>query len=116
MTSSFSPVGSLNEFVLMANTREKIYECEVKKLFLRNGVKRWKWIRMTVTDALAAEASEIRCKDCHGAVRMHKKHVGHGPAPHVEHKSKADSEHCPSGFYFKQSQHREARLSMRPVE
>jgi len=100
----------------MGDNCDKIYECEVKKPFLRNRVKTLEWVRTPVADALAAKASEIRCKDCHGAVRMHKKHVSHCPAPHVEHKRKEDSEYCPSGFYFKQSPGRKARLSLHPVK
>jgi hypothetical protein len=36
----------------MAN-EEKIYECEVKKLFMRGGVKRWEWVISSVADAIA---------------------------------------------------------------
>lgn len=35
----------------MAN-EEKIYECEVKKLFMRGGVKRWEWVISSVADAI----------------------------------------------------------------
>ena len=31
---------------------EKIYECEVKKLFIRNGIKRMEWVCVSVRDAL----------------------------------------------------------------
>jgi len=95
---------------------EKIYECEVKKLFMRDGVKRWEWLRMSVADAIREGATEFRCKDCHGAVRLHGKHVAHAPAPHVEHKSRQDSEYCPSGMYFRQHPGREPGLSSAPVE
>jgi hypothetical protein len=94
---------------------DRIYECEVKKLFLRNGVKTWQWVAMAVGDALREGATEFRCKDCHGTVKLHSKHVAHGPAPHVEHKSRQDSEYCPSGFYFKQNPGRVSRLSFMPV-
>jgi len=94
---------------------ETIYECEVKKLFLRDGTKRWEWVVMPVADAIRNGATEFRCKDRHGSVRLHGKHVAHGPAPHVEHKSRQDSEHCPAGFYFRQCPGRAARLSVQPV-
>jgi len=84
------------------NMGERIYQCEVKKLFSRNGEKRWEWVTSSVADALRDGVSEFRCKDCHGAVRLHGKHVAHGPAPHVEHKSRQDSEYCPSGMYYRQ--------------
>ena len=38
----------------MAN-EGKIYECEVKKLFMRDGVKCWGWLRMSVLDAEVRE-------------------------------------------------------------
>jgi hypothetical protein len=94
---------------------ERIYECEVKKLFLRNGEKVWVWVVASVSDALQDEATEFRCKDCHGAVRLHGKHVAHGPAPHVEHKLRQDSEYCPAGMYFRQHPGRESRISSHPV-
>jgi len=94
---------------------EKIYHCEVKKLYRRGDGKQWEWVEMPVKKALEEGASEFRCKDCHGAVKLHGKHVPHGPAPHIEHKSRKDSEYCPSGFYFKQNPGREPRLSGNPV-
>jgi hypothetical protein len=42
--------------------------------------------------------------------------VGHGPAPHVEHRSRQDSEYCPAGMYFKQNPGRVPRLLTMPVE
>jgi hypothetical protein len=96
--------------------QEKIYLCEIKKLFLREGTKRWEWVTATVEDALRDGATEFRCKDCHGRVKLHARHVSHGPAPHVEHKSRQDSEYCPSGFYFRQHQGRGPRLSEDPVD
>lgn len=94
---------------------EKIYECEVKKLFLRDGKKVCEWVLMSVADAIRDGATEFRCKDCHGAVKPHGKHLAHGPAPHVEHKSRQDSEYCLAGFYFRQHPGREARLPFSPV-
>ena len=54
----------------MAET-ERIYSCEVKKLFLRNGEKVWEWVVVNVADAIRDDATQFRCKDCHGAVRLH---------------------------------------------
>ena len=95
---------------------EKIYSCEVKKLFLRNGERVWEWVVTEVADAIRDDAAEFRCKDCHGAVRLHKKHVLHGPAPHFEHKSHQDSEYCPAGMHFRRHPGREPRLSDMPVK
>jgi hypothetical protein len=94
---------------------EKIYECEVKRLFRREDRKVWEWKKMAVADAIADGASEFRCKDCHGAVKLHGKHVSHGPAPHIEHKHRQDSEYCIAGMYFRQHPGRDSRLSQRPV-
>jgi hypothetical protein len=95
---------------------ERIYDCEVKKLFMRDGQKRWDWVVMAVADAIRNGATEYRCKDCHGAVKLHGKHVQHGPAPHVEHKSRQDSEYCPAGMYFRKHPGRLPLLSSMPVQ
>ena len=95
---------------------EKIYVCEVKKLFRRGEQKQWEWVEMSVKKALEDGVTQFRCKDCHGAVRLHGKNVAHGPAPHIEHKSRQDSEYCPAGIYFRQNPGREPRLSMSPVQ
>lgn len=95
---------------------ERIYACEVKKLFRNGDMNEWRWVVKPVRDALADGVTEFRCKDCNGAVKLHGKHVPHGPAPHVEHKSRQDSEYCPSGFYFKKQPGRQPRLSSHPVK
>lgn len=95
---------------------EKIYSCEVKKLFLRNGIKKRLWAVANVADAIRDEATEFRCKDCHGAVKLRGKHVKDGPAPHIEHKLRQDSEYCAGGMYFQQNPGREPRLSNMPVD
>lgn len=101
---------------MSVRTNERIYQCEVKKLFKRGDEKTWEWVQMTVADAIRDEVNHFRCKDCHGAVRLHGQHVGHGPAPHVEHRSRQDSEYCPAGMYFKQNPGRVPRLLTMPVE
>jgi hypothetical protein len=60
--------------------KEKIYVCEAKKLFLRNGQKQTEWVVMGVADAIKDGVAEFRCKDCRGKVRLHGKHVEYGPA------------------------------------
>jgi len=94
---------------------DRIYECEVKRWFMLNGEKVREWKKVPVIEALNAKTSEVRCSDCHGSVRLHGRHVAHGPAPHAEHRSRQDSEYCPSGHYFKQNPGRTPRLSENPV-
>jgi hypothetical protein len=95
---------------------ERIYHCEVKKLFKRGDEKVWEWVTMSVADAIRDEVTTFRCKDCHGAVQLHGRHVAHGPAPHVEHRSRQDSEYCPAGMYFRQNPGRIPCLSTAPME
>jgi hypothetical protein len=97
-------------------TKERIYICEVKKLIVRNGEKVWDWVIADVADAIRDEATHFRCNDCHGAVRLHGEHVEHGLAPHVEQRSRQDSEYCPEGMYFRQHPGRVPKLSGMPVE
>jgi hypothetical protein len=95
---------------------EQIYECEVKRLHVLDGKKQWRWVKKAVREAISEADAEVRCKDCHGAVKVHGKHVLHGPAPHVEHKSRQDSEYCPSGMYFRLARDgRQPKLSKNPV-
>ena len=94
---------------------DEIYECEVRRLFIRNGEKVRDWKRVPVEQALADKPSGVRCAFCHGKVRLNGRHVKHGPRPHAEHYSRQDSEYCPAGHYFKQSRGREPRLSDNPV-
>ncbi len=48
----------------------KIYECEVKKLFKKDGVNEWRWVVGPVKDAISDGVTEFRCKDWHGAVKL----------------------------------------------
>ncbi len=97
--------------------REKIYECEVKRRRVspEGGYKPF-WKAKTVVEALADGDTEFRCKDCHGQVKLFRKHVAHAAAPHIEHKERSDSEYCPSGMYFREATDgRLPRLSEAPV-
>lgn len=78
--------------------KEKIHECEVKKLHQINGQRFWKWIRRSVSEINRGEV--IRCHACKGKVRLHKKRDLNGPQDHVEHIRYEDSKNCPEGFYF----------------
>lgn len=97
--------------------KEKIYECEVKRIRVLQGVRSSFWKVKTVREAVEDNDAEFRCKECHGQVKLLKRHVAHAAAPHVEHVSRLDSEFCPEGMYFKAATDgRVPRLSESPVE
>lgn len=78
--------------------KEKIYECEVNKLHQIDGKRFLKWIRRNASEVTRNES--IRCHECKGPVRLHKKRIANGPNDHVEHIHRSDSEKCPLGFYY----------------
>jgi hypothetical protein len=103
----------------MAAEREtKLYECEVKRRRVKaGGGYEPFWKTKVVAEAVVDADTEFRCKDCGGAVKLFKSHKVGGPAAHAEHKSREDSEYCPSGMYFKKATDgREPRPSQNPVE
>jgi len=87
-------------------------QCEQRKLFIENGKEVTRWSVVPVSKLYGAPPADIRCMHCHGAVRVHKRQVEHGPQDHVEHRSRQDSEHCKGGIYFKGVH----RLSTAPVK
>ena len=98
--------------------REKIYECEVRRRRRSTNSTGYEsfWKVKTVQEALEDNDTEFRCKDCHGAVKLFKKRVPNGPASHVEHIHKPDSEYCPGSIFFQQATDgREPRLSETPI-
>ena len=101
----------------MAVEREKFYECEVKRLRVRaTGGYEPFWKVKPITVALEDNDTEFRCKDCGGAVKVFKRRTPEGPAAHIEHKLKSDSEYCASGLYFlKATDGRQPRPSATPV-
>ena len=86
--------------------------CEQKKLFKIEEKKEWKWVEVDVPKLISGPKVDIRCVHCHGRVRVHKQPVEHGPADHVEHMSRQDSEYCRGGQYFTGLH----RMSPNPVE
>ena len=99
--------------------KEKIYVCEAKRTFVAavTKVRVRRWIVKPVADVIGVSKVEVRCKDCHGEVRLHAKHVQHGPSPHIEHRNLLDLEYCPAGMYFRQATDgRLSRLSSNPVQ
>jgi hypothetical protein len=50
--------------------KDNIYECEAKRLVMRDGVKVREWRLTPVADVIADELDEYRCKDCKGRVML----------------------------------------------
>ncbi len=101
----------------MAAEREKFYECEVKRRRVRaKGGYEPFWKVKALAEALVDLDTEFRCKDCGGAVKLFRRNIVGGPAPHIEHKLRTDSEYCPAGIHFLQATDgRVARPSENPV-
>ncbi len=80
---------------------EKFYECEVKRRRLRANGPGYEpfWKLKTLADALLDGDTEFRCKDCHGPLKLHRRHTA-GTASYLEHKLKVDSEYCQQGARF----------------
>lgn len=100
-----------------AAMQEKLFECEVKRRRVRaaGGYEPF-WKVKSVAEALVDGDTEFRCKDCHGEVKLSKRHVENGPAPHAAHRLKGDSEFCTSGAHFlAATDGRVARASGTPV-
>ena len=101
-----------------ASVSEKLYNCEVKRRRVRASGTGYEpfWKVKSLVDAIVDGDTEFRCKDCHGAVKLHKRHVVDGPSAHVAHKLRNDSEYCTSGAYFLgATDGRLSRLSGTPV-
>jgi hypothetical protein len=97
-------------------TPEKLYECEVKRRRVRaGGGYEPFWKVKSLVDALLDGDTEFRCKDCHGPLKLHRRHTA-GAVSHLEHKLKTDSEHCQLGARFSEATDgREHRQSSTPV-
>jgi hypothetical protein len=98
-------------------TPERLYECEVKRRRVRaaGGYEPF-WKVKSLADALIDGDTEFRCKDCHGPLKLHRRHAA-GAVSHVEHKLKADAEFCVSGARFQDATDgRTPRLSGTPVQ
>lgn len=97
--------------------RDKIYECAVQRRRLATGGGyEFFWKTKSIEDTIVDADQKFRCKDCDGEVKIFRRHVANGAAPHAEHKHKTDAEYCPSGAYFRQATDgREPRRSTNPV-
>lgn len=74
--------------------------CEQRREYLISGKHEWRWKEVPVAEAADAGPGEVRCMHCHGAVRIHRRKVAHGPQDHVEHLSRQDSQGCKAGVHF----------------
>jgi hypothetical protein len=101
----------------MAAEREKFYECEVKRRRVKTGGGYEPfWKVKAIVDALDDNDTEFRCKDCGGPVKLYKRRSEDGPATHIEHKLKTDSEYCAAGILFlNATDGRQPRPSQSPV-
>jgi hypothetical protein len=92
---------------------DKMTVCEQKKEFrTNNGGSEWRWVEVAASRVADVPRKRLRCTHCHGAVRLHRQQVPHGPQDHLEHLLKQDSEHCRGGHYFAG----EHRLSSQAVD
>ena len=101
-----------------ASVSEKLYNCEVNRRRVRASGTGYEpfWKVKSLVDAIVDGDTEFRCKDCHGAVKLHKRNMATGPEAHVAHKLRSDSEYCTSGAWFLgATDGRASRLSGTPV-
>jgi hypothetical protein len=100
----------------VATAPEKLYECEVKRRRVRaSGGYEPFWKIKSVADAILDGDTEFRCKECHGELKLHKRHTP-GAVSHVEHKLKSDAQNCTVGARFHEATEGAAsQLSSAPV-
>jgi hypothetical protein len=108
-------------YKLMMDNEERIYECEIRilKKNITTGEKYWEWKTVPVRQAIEEKVSreDVRCKSCHGWVKLLNQYSGIGNAPHAVHHSRQDSSYCTLGFYFRQAKDgRTSQLSKMPGE
>lgn len=93
-------------------TASLLLECDVRVPVMRDGKKIREWRTKPVTAAKGADRADIRCKHCHGRVRIHEQKDPQGPADHVEHLDSDDTKHCRAGSNNATGTH---RMSLTPV-
>ncbi len=96
---------------------EKILECEVKEWRDSPEGRTWGWKLMSVTDAKHVGTPLVRCKDCHGPVKLlGSTKPGAAPA-HAVHINAQDAEFCPATAAFKKAKDgRRAGISGHPID
>lgn len=85
--------------------------CEQRRRFKIDGQIELRWKEVPVSEVVAGAEGDVRCLHCHGAIRIHRQQVDHGPQDHAEHRRRADSQGCRGGHYFEGTH----RISAFPV-
>jgi hypothetical protein len=80
-------------------TKPIMVECEMRRVFKIAGVKSARWIVRPV-QGITPTPNSLRCMHCKGPVRFRKQKFADGPADHVDHVNRADSETCEAGQHF----------------
>jgi hypothetical protein len=94
--------------------RDLMWDCEFykKRVDLNDTSKRiWEWTVAPVSGI--SDKDTIRCRHCHGPVRIHRKKKVNGPDDHVEHLEHEDTITCKGGYNFKGPKH---QMSKNPIE
>jgi len=98
--------------------KDMMIQCQQKKPHMvldenkkATGQRENRWVTVDVS-SLKLTGVEIRCMHCYGAVRIHKQRKANGPADHVEHREREDSERCQGGIHFIGPIH---QMSLNPV-
>jgi uncharacterized protein with PIN domain len=95
-----------------AKLAEKIYECEVRTWGTdpQTGKRIHAWITLSVEKARQLADVTIRCKECHGPIRLHSPGPHNIPKAHAEHRQRFRG--CSLGDCFDGQN----RLSPTPIE
>jgi len=112
-----SVVGLSSREDKIMDNKETMLRCDVRRIYkLKQGdstLKEPRWVTVNVKEIREDErGDDVRCMHCHGAVRIHKQQVEHGPQDHAEHQHREDSESCIGGYYFRGNHKR----SKHPIE
>jgi hypothetical protein len=97
-----------------------MWDCQIQKWHVdkndpKNVSKRFlDWVVTPVSEVpLDTKNSSVRCRHCHGPVKVHRKKKPTGIEDHVEHKAGKNVEHCLG--YYKFVAGSEHQMSSNPV-
>jgi hypothetical protein len=79
---------------------EKILECEVKEWRSTDDGRKWGWKLTSVSYAKSVGTRLLRCKDCHGKLKLVGTGKPGGKAVYAVHTNPEDKEHCPACAEF----------------
>ena len=85
--------------------KDMMWECEIQKWHVdptdpENHSKRTlKWVEVKVSTV--SSGFTVRCRHCHGPVKIHRQRQTNGMKDHVQHRDRDDSENCLGGHYYK---------------